>query len=432
MEKVKRFPVSVPVRHGSDDERTRSVRHELSLRTVFTVIGIVVAVWLLARVWQSLLIFAVALVLAGTFSPVVTAMERRGIPRGAALGVVLLGLLGAVVGFAVLIVPVFAVQISQLIAAAPALQGQIAGFVAVLPFGERYAETIRTLDPGTLLEPVGTSALSVVGKIAETLVYGVMVVVLAFYLIADHERVQGFLFSLLPRGFHLRVARVLLDMETVVGGYMRGQVITSVCIGVFTFAACTIAGVQNALAVAVFAAFADLIPFVGPVLAITPPVLLALVHSPGAAIFVFIALMIYSQFETHLLVPRIYGQSLRLSPIAVVMALLMGGQILGVMGAILALPLAAGIRVLVEDLRINLPGEIAGEPAIRAAEEEAEAAFAEQVEGASSVESAVIATAVAEQLQADSAALTGEVETPAEEQGDPPPKAVPYGNPART
>lgn len=430
MEKVKRFPVAVA--GGRDEERTRTVRHEVSLRTVFTIIGIVVAVWLLARVWQSLLIFTVALVLAGTFSPVVTAMERRGIPRGAALGVVLLGLLGTVVGLAVLIVPVFAVQITELVAAAPALQGQIAGFVRVLPFGDRYAETIRTFDPNTLLAPVGASAFEVVGKIAETLVYGVMVVVLAFYLIADHERVQGFLFALLPRGFHLRVARVLLDMETVVGGYMRGQVITSVCIGLFTLAACTLAGVQNALAVAVFAAFADLIPFVGPVLAITPPVLLALVHSPGAAIFVFIALMVYSQFETHLLVPRIYGQSLRLSPIAVVMALLMGGQVLGIMGAILALPLAAGIRVLVEDLRINLPGEIAGEPAIRAAEEEAEAAFATQVEGASSVESAVIATAVAEQLQADSAAETGVVEIPIEEQGDPPPKTIPYGNPART
>ncbi len=417
---------------GGDGEiPVRTVRHEIAPRSIFLILAIIGGILLVARLWQTILILIVALVLAGTFSPVVTWLERRRVPRAAALALILLVLLGAIVGLGALIVPAFARQFSTLSADAPRIQARLADFAVRVPPLAGQADAIRSADPGRLLDPIGAYALQSAGAAAQLVVIGFTTVVLAFYLIADHERVQGFLFALLPRRYHVRTARVLLDMETVVGGYMRGQAATSLCIGVFAYALLSVLGVPAALPLAVIAAFADLIPLVGGVLATAPSVLFALTVGPLQAVIVLVAFVLYQQFESSLLMPRIYGKSLRLSPIAVTVAILVGGQLLGAIGALLALPMAAGIRVLVENYRISLPGDQPGEKEERAEEAHAEATYAEQAQGTSAVESAMMATEIAEQLQDANQEETGEAETPIEEQADRPhdPPALP--NPAR-
>jgi hypothetical protein len=124
------------------------------------------------------------------------------------------------------------------------------------------------------------------------------------------------------------------------------------------------------------------------------------------------------QVESHILIPRIYGQTLRLSPLAVLVALLIGGQLLGIIGALLALPIAASVRVLVEQLRIDLPGEQPGEDAQRTLDAEAEAIYAEQTEGVSALEAAAVATTMAEDALEEEQTVVGRVEVPIEEQSD--------------
>jgi hypothetical protein len=155
-------------------------------------------------------------------------------------------------------------------------------------------------------------------------------------------------------------------------------------------------------------------------LAVLPPALAALPRGPGVALIVLIALIIYHQVESHLIIPRVYGQVLRLSPLAVLVALLVGGELLGIVGALLALPLAAGLRVLVEQLRINLPGEQPGEAAQRATDAEAEAAYLAQASGTSAVEAAAIATGIAGEMQEATKEEAGTPEVPIEERGDSP------------
>ncbi len=414
-----------------DEPRVRTVRYEFSLRSMLTILGIVFGVWLFTRVWQTILLCLIALVIAATFSPVVTAMERRGLRRPVALAIVLLGLLLAVFGLGALVIPGIASQIGTITETAPRIQQRLADFLATLGPLAGQAERVRSADPTRYLGPVNDYVLAHAGQAAETVVLGFTTVVLAFYLIADHERVQGFLFALLPRQLHLRTARMLLDMETVVGGYMRGQAITSLCIGVFTFVVLAVTRTPNALALAILAALGDLIPFVGPVLAVVPAAVFALIKGPIEALIVFVALVLYHQFESHLLVPRVYGKSLRLSPVAVIVALLIGGQLLGIVGALLALPLAAGMRVLVENYRIELPGEVPGEDEEREVIEQVEAEYAVHTEGATAVEAATVATALAEQMQETTEAVKGEIEVPAEERGASGPRPLPFPNPAR-
>lgn len=416
---------------GRGDPPVRTVRHEISLRSFFTVLAIVASLWLLARIWQIILILIIALVLAGTFSPVVTWLERRRVARPLALGLILLALLGAVVGLGALIIPAMVQQFSTLSADAPGIQARLADFAAHVPPLAGQADAIRSAQPGRLLAPVGTFALKSAGAAAQLVVLGGTTVVIAFYLISDHERVQGFAFALLPRQYHVRTARMLLDMETVVGGYMRGQALTSLCIGVFALILLSILGVPSALSLAIFAAFADLIPLIGGVLVVAPSVLFALTVGPVQAVIVLIAFVVYQQFESHLLLPRIYGQSLRLSPLAVIVALLVGGTLLGIVGALLALPMAAGIRVLIENYRIALPGDQPGEQEERAEEVDAEVTYAAQTQGTSAVESAMVATEIAEQLQDAEKEETGGVEVPIEERSDPPHRPPAEPNPVR-
>lgn len=400
--------------------RARTVRIAIPARTGVTLVavgvGIVVALWVLAKVWQVLLILTVALILAGTLSPLVEWLEKHGAKRGIALLTVLLLLIFVLIGFGFLIIPAMVSEGQHLIKDAPQFQQRAADYVSRFPALADRADDIRNAQPNQFLAPLGGSALSYAQSAFELIAYTITTIALAFYLIADRERVRGFLYALIPRHYHVRTARLMLALETIVGGYMRGQALTSALIGGFTYVLLLVLHVPNALILAILAGFTDLIPYIGPVLATAAPVLFALSRGVPVAIIVLVALVLYEELESRLIIPRVYGKTLRLSPVAVTIALLAGGKLFGIIGALLALPIAAGIRATVEELRIDLPGEQSGEPEERARDKEVEAQYLEQAEGASAVEAANIATTLADELGEEREETTGTAELPVEQQ----------------
>jgi predicted PurR-regulated permease PerM len=399
-----------------------AVRLDVSFRSILlfllTALGLAGACWLLVQVWQIILVLVIAVVLAGTLNPVVDWLEARRLGRPIALGAILLALIAAVVGLAALIIPALVAQVRALIAGAPELQHRAADTVAGIPLLAGQADVLRALTPGSFLAPAGSLALSIAGAAAVVVALGVTTVVLAFYLLAERERSLGFVYALLPRRFHLRTARILLDMETVVGGYIRGQALTSLLIGTYVFVLLSLVGTPSPLPLAILAGFADLIPFVGGILTVVPAVLVTLPLGITKAVVVLVAIVVYQEFESRVIIPRVYGRTLRLSAVAVTVALLVGGKLLGIVGALLALPLAAGIRVLIEDLRIELPGEVTGERAERALDARAEAVYIARSEGASAEDAAAVAGTLAEELQTQQEETKGRVEIPIEERAD--------------
>ncbi|MEO8876332.1 MAG: AI-2E family transporter, partial [Polyangiaceae bacterium] len=258
------------------------------------------------------------------------------------------------------------------------------------------------------LAEVGGRALSYSTQVVELVAYAVTTCFLALYLVIDRNRMRGALFSLVPRTFHVRMSRILLKLETIVGGYVRGQIITSILMAIFTFIVLLIARAPNASALAAFAGVADVLPYIGGILATGPAVIAAASHSPTTAIVVAIALLCYQEFESRVIVPRVYGDALRLPPSVVLLSLLIGGTLMGILGALLALPIAAGIRMLVDELQFDLPGE---DPMAASNEESRlsadERSFARRAAGASPEKAAVIATEIAaKELLAEEASLT--------------------------
>jgi predicted PurR-regulated permease PerM len=171
--------------------------------------------------------------------------------------------------------------------------------------------------------------------------------VLTIYTLLDARRIERFFYFLTPDRWHEHVRNLLPALRTTVGGYIRGQALTSMAITAVTFAVLTVMGVPNALGLAVIAGIFDIVPLIGAVIAIVPSVLAALTVSTEAAMIVGVALIIYQEIENRILIPKIYGSTLRLPGVAVLVAVLVGAELAGIVGALLALPAAAAIRVFI-------------------------------------------------------------------------------------
>ncbi|HEX3902063.1 MAG TPA: AI-2E family transporter [Polyangia bacterium] len=392
--------------HGGADRTAVVHRIEISYRTVMAVALTVGGIWLLNLLLPILVVIVVALILVGTLRPSVAWLRRHRVNRVVAIAIVFVGCGVVVLAAGLITIPALFAQVSQTINNLPDIQKSLARTLESHHLTAPLANAIRTFKPEDRVRGLNmTTALTASLDVFEVIGYAATSVVLAIYFIADADRTRGALYALFPRRFHVRLARVLLNLETIVGGYLRGQIVTSVAIGIFTFALLEIARVPNALALGAFAALTDVIPFVGGLLATTPAVLVALSRGTAVATIVLFSMIGYQEFESRVIVPRVYGQALRLSSAVVVIALLVGGKVGGIIGALLALPIAAALRMLIEELRVDLPGDDTDDPRTRARDARAERVYAREAAGASPQEAAAVATEIANEIrQADVAA----------------------------
>lgn len=367
------------------------------MRTALLAILSVAAVWLLLQLWQILLVTVVALMLVGMLNPFVDWLGRRGVERHYATFAVFGALFILLFGLGALTLPQLVTQASDLLARFPDFQSKLIERLQAAPITAPLAASVRALHPADFAKKAASYAMSYGPRVAEIVAYAVTSFFLALYIMLDRDRLRGALFALVPRHYHVRFSRVLVNLETIVGGYMRGQIITSALMAVFTFVVLLIAGVPNALALAIVAGVADVLPYVGALLACGPAFVAALSKGMTTAVIVLAILAAYQEFESRVIVPRIYGRVLRLPAAAVMIALLVGGKLLGILGALLALPIAAAIRMVIAELRVELPGEVVDDVELRQRDAQAEAEFKARAAGAPAVEAAAIATEIVEE-----------------------------------
>lgn len=376
------------------------VRFELAPKSLATVVLTIAAIWLLGQLLAIVMTIVCAFILVGTLNPLVEWLEKRHLRRTFAIATVFLGCVLILGLIGLITFPPLWEQLTKIAEELPSHQRKLAHLLLQHKFTAPFADGVRTFGAGKLASGLNLmSAVSVSLTVAEGMGYALTAIVLAIYFIADRDRMRGGLYALTPRRFHLRLARILANLEMIVGGYMRGQLITSLAIAAFAFVLLSACQVPNALALAAFAALTDVLPFVGGLLATTPAVFASLSQGTVTATVVLVAMLAYQEFESRVIVPRVYGRTLRLPSAAVVVALLVGGRLGGILGALLALPLAAGLRMLAEELRLEMPGDDTDGSAMRARDEIAEEAYAAQSAGATPEEAGVVATQLADQIR---------------------------------
>ena len=365
------------------------------------------SVWLLVKLWPVLLVLVVALLVAGTLSPIVRWLEEQRVPRGAGIAIVFTLFFGLALLVAALTLPTLVAQAAALLEHEPAIRMRVANQLARSPLSAPLATWLRGVKYAALTSTIGAGAFALSLRVFEAVAYGLSALFLGLYVMIDRDRLRGGLFAIVPRTHHIRLSRVLLNLETIVGSYIRGQMITSALMALFTFILLAACGVDNALALAVFAGVADVLPYIGALLSVGPAVLAALARGPVVALVVLVLMLVYEEFESRVLVPRVYGRALRLPSSVVLFALLAGGTLMGILGALLALPVAAAVMMLVEELRVELPGEQEQlvDTHLRAADDLAEEEYERRTEGVGAEEAAAIAVEISRDRQTDEAAV---------------------------
>jgi len=368
-------------------------------RTIAWIVAAVAGLWLIYRLWMVVLLVVVALVFVGIVNPIVESMEARGLKRMKALILLITAMsLGAALLLFLTVPPLFD-QLSTIISDLPSQRERLIAALGQHRLTTSLGRALGNVGVEQTFERLQTYLLGYSSQAAAAVGCGVTTLFLAFYFLIDGKRTLGALYAVVPRDYHMRLARIIQNLETIVGGYMRGQLITSASLGAFTFLLFIACGMRNALALALLAALTDIIPFVGGVLATVPAVLTALGRGPSTAVVVLVCMCAYQQFENKVLAPSVYGRVLRLSPATVVLALIAGGILLGVMGALLALPIAAGLQMIIDELGVDLPGDDSDDPEARARDQKTEAAYELMSAGATAPEAGKIAKELAHDIR---------------------------------
>ena len=339
-------PIIGTVDETPEEEKTVT-KIEIPARTILVVIGTLSLIWLLLQVWTILLLVFLAFLLSLALLPPVRRVESHGSARVTAVGLVFLVLIGAIAGFFFIVVPPLVDQGQNFVDNAPTYLTRFERIIARYPeLNRRYQDLQAQAEEGGNLALPWSQILSLGSGFVAGIANLFFVSVLTFYLLLEGERTYRFLARYFTPELRFRMRRAFPELTRVVSGFVIGQLITSLAFGIFAFVVLTIAGVPEPLLLAVIAGVFDAVPIVGVPAAMVPAALLALTVSVPTAIIVLSAYIIYQQIENYVLVPRVYGNTLQVSSLSILVGVLVGGQLLGVIGVILALPITAAIPVI--------------------------------------------------------------------------------------
>ena len=376
--------------------RPRVIRLELPAGSVFALLLLVAGLWFSSRLLPVVLVLVAALIIVGTVSPAVRWCEVRGVRRGVGIALVFTALMVVSVLVITLTIPSLMAQAASLLDQEPVLRTRLAQRLAGSHLTSPLAELLRKVHSGDLARFAATNALEYSTRAIAVVAYVLSSMILALYIMIDRDRLRGGLFLVVPRSLHIRLSRVMLNLETIVGGYIRGQVITSLLMAVFVFVLLKCCSIDNALAIAVFAGAADVLPYIGALFSVGAALTAALAGGPAIVGVVLVLMLVYEEFESAVLIPRIYGRALRLPSSVILISLLAGSVLLGIVGALLALPVAAALLMLVEELGVELPGqqEQAQDLEIRERDDRGEAEYERRAEGMPAELAAAIAVEI--------------------------------------
>jgi len=325
------------------------VRIEVSGKAFVGLLLAGLAVWGLQRLWGVVLLVLFSFILMAALLPLVELSARRKVPRAAAVLGILVGLLVIVAGMFATVAPAMFDQVQRLRDNLPNYAAEAEQLASDLGFDTSEWELERRAEEIDWTQLVsGRLALDYGQRVVYAFFSTVTVIVLTAYLLMDAPRLRRFVFRFIPAEREPEARHFLQELGRVVGGYVRGQLFTSAVIGIYTTVVLAAAGVPDPIAFGIVAAFADVIPIVGAFIAIVPATLAAFQESVTQAIVVLAALLAYQQFEDRFLVPKVYSRTLNVPPLVVLLAVLIGGELLGIAGVLLALPAAAAGRVVLD------------------------------------------------------------------------------------
>lgn len=339
-------------------ERTITVRP----RTVLLVLGICLAaavvIGLVFTAWQVLTWIFIALFLSLALNPAVVWFERRGLKRSLAAVLVAVLAVCAVGGLAYALVPPLVEQVNRFVDAIPDIVADLTAGRGPLGFLETDYQITERVREALAEQGVGgvlgftNPALAIARGVFSAIVGAVTIFFLMVFMLIEGPRWVDTVLDVVPEQSRPRWRRIGDGIYRTVGGYVTGNLVISIIAGGVSMVVLLAAGVPYVVPLGLLVGLLDLIPLAGATIAAVVVTAVAFTEGivPGIVVGVFFA--IYQQVENHLLQPLIYGKTVKLSPLVVLVAVLIGAELLGVLGALAAIPLAASIQVLVSEVLV--------------------------------------------------------------------------------
>jgi predicted PurR-regulated permease PerM len=332
--------------------------------------------WALARAAGSVLLIVIAAsTLALIVNPLVKRLERRSVPRGAAILVVYVGVVAVVIGIGVVLSDPVSTQVNHFANNVPRIirranrdlanvQTWLNHHGIKVQIQKQGQTALQTLEKSVIKGTgnVVTFSRDLLSRVVTVFVGWVLAIVLSIYLLVYGRDIGDLVRRVMPPGDGTPADDFPILVQRAVFGYVRGQLLFSLIMGTSAGIALWIFGVlgifpsgaKYAVFFGVFYGLMELVPYVGPILGALPPVLVALFDNPISALWVVLLFIALQQLEGHFVAPQVFRISLRINPILIILSLLIGYQLYGILGALLALPVAAVIRETVMYLRRHL------------------------------------------------------------------------------
>jgi predicted PurR-regulated permease PerM len=324
--------------------RARSPLVDVRFATFLRALGAIALAWVWWRLWRWLLVFVLAAFLAVALDPAVQWLERRGLRRSYGAPLLMMVLVLILIGF---------------VGVAGASLAQDTRVLATR-LGE-FRDTVMSRIPpemqqaGSSLAPSGEWLTGAVNALIGGLAGIGVALVVTVFLLLDGRRTYHWLAAFVPAGSRPRLHKTADGARTVIAAYIRGNLITSLLSAMVTWIVLAMMQVPAALVLAVLAGILDVVPVVGFLLSAAPAILLGFAVSPAVALGVAAFYVLYNFVENYYIQPKVYGRELRLSDLVVMTAFLVGAELGGVLGAVIALPMAA-MYPTVERIWFDRPG----------------------------------------------------------------------------
>jgi predicted PurR-regulated permease PerM len=325
--------------------------------------SVVIAFWLLYRFYQVVFILFVAIVIGTVIRPAVTWLNRRGISRVAGVILVYLLALALLVGFVLLLFPPILKQGITIAAEVPGYYQSLREWMVnssnqyLVNFSERIPATLPSLQTvqqtGAQTLASAGQALGFVSLAARIILLATTILLLAFHWTLDGPRIIQSAMLLIPISQRESIREMVTAMETKVGFYIAGQGFLCLVIGIMALGAYLFIGLPNALVLALVAGVMEAIPMVGPLLGAIPASIIALSISPSKLIWVIFATLIIQQIENSLLVPRVMKKAVGVNPFVSLLAIFSLSSFFGIAGALMAIPIAAIVQLLLDRFVFN-------------------------------------------------------------------------------
>jgi predicted PurR-regulated permease PerM len=360
---------------------TESAAWRVASRTVFLVFVILFAAWLAVQLRTVVVQLLLAVIIAAGMTPLVDRLARPyrlrragrtwTPPRALAVLALYLLLLAVIALILSLVTPPVVDDTEALVRSLPSYVDDMQAWVLALPARYPFLPQLGEADLAAgvvdqlraLATQVGNQLSGLLGQTLILLRFvvgflsgalnGIFVLVLALYITQDSERILRYLVGFMPEDRQEQVFQAAGRIGDRLGGWVRGQIALSAIIGTLTFVGLSLIGVKYAVLLALIAAVGEAIPLIGPIISAVPAVFVASFQSPLQGALTLVLYIVVQQLENNLIVPKVMERAVSLHPLAVMVALLTGAELLGVTGAILSVPVAAAISVVIREVRLE-------------------------------------------------------------------------------